>query len=81
MASLLFTGCPALCLGKATKKSLFTVNEGVYNFPKSNSQVYNFAYKLHSIHIAPQEYYVPPMPKTKKTHGKSLFFPGELGNG
>ncbi len=22
------------------------VNEGVYKFPKSNSQVYNFAYKL-----------------------------------
>ncbi len=33
------------------------------------------------IYVAPQEYYVPPMPKTKKTHGKSLFFPGELGNG
>ena len=67
-------------------------NEGVYNFPKSNSQVYNFAYKLHFTILdhgqnfegslrAPQEYYVPTMPKTKKTHRKSLFFPGELGNG
>ena len=23
------------------------LNEGVYSFPKSNSQVYNFAYNLH----------------------------------
>ncbi len=25
----------------------FRINEGVYSFPKSNSQVYNFAYKRH----------------------------------
>ncbi len=41
----------------------------------------SYAFITDSIHIAPQEYYVPPMPERQKIHGKSLFFLRELGNG
>ena len=43
-----YSSPPHLFLRKITfKGNLFHVKEGVYNFLKSNSQVYNFTYKLH----------------------------------
>ncbi len=40
-----------------------------------------YTFITHSIPIALQEYYVPPMLQRKKTHGKSLFFQCKLRNG
>ena len=53
-------------------------HDNVDKFVKLTCSVH---FRHRSIHIAPQEYYVPPMLQRKKTRGKSMFFQCKLRNG